>query len=60
MIPFRLAHVTNTSMLSLAVYLVHHDKSTEQGFFYSDCVNQITVTAKSSQNKGRSEFSTKT
>ena len=56
MIPFRLAHVTNTSMLSLAVYLVHHDKSTEQGI----AINQITVTAKSSQNKGRSEFSTKT
>ena len=36
MIPFHLAHATNTSMLSLAVYLVHHGKSTEQGFFYSD------------------------
>ena len=32
MIPFHLARVTNASMLSLAVYLVHHDKSTEQGF----------------------------
>ena len=33
MIPFHLARVTNASMLSLAVYLVHHDKRTEQGFF---------------------------
>ena len=36
MIPFHLARVTNASMFSLAVYLVHQDKSTEQGFLYSD------------------------
>ena len=60
MIPFHLARVTNASMLSLAVYLVHQDKSTEQGFFYSDRVNQITVTVKSSQNERRSEFTAKT
>ena len=35
MIPFYLARVTNASRLSLAVYLVHHDKSTEQGFFFT-------------------------
>ena len=33
MIPFHLARVTNASMLSLALYLIHHVKSTEQGFF---------------------------
>ena len=60
MIPFHLARVTNASMLSLAVYLVHQDKRSEQGFFYSDSVNQITVTVRSSQNKGRSEFTAKT
>ena len=32
MIPFHLARVTNASMLSLAVYLVHYDKRTEKGF----------------------------
>ena len=60
MIPFHLARVTNAIMLSLAVYLVHQDKSAEQGFFYSCSVNQITVTVRSSQNKGRSEFTAKT
>ena len=49
MIPFHLARVTNASMLSLAVYLVHHDKSTEQGFY-----------CKESTKKGRSEFTAKT
>ena len=41
MIPFRLAHVTNTSMLSLAVYLVHHDKVLNKVFFTAIALTRL-------------------